>query len=224
MGMKPAKTYIFPPAAAPRISSAGSGNGGSFSHLACAKEAGAAASKESIATANCNPIKTIFLKVMIDPRIFGCAVLYNGGARVASFSSSRAAPISLCAVSPQRLGGQDFPQPDFDDEHRVFGNHAGQALFAICQMRTDPDFTISSRLHAHQTALDAGNNLSFSKGGCMIHQLFPGYAPDPLFRHMLRLDCVEWNLIAAIEPYLHVENNAVTSCWEGPARQFPLKE
>jgi hypothetical protein len=35
--------------------------------LACAKVEGAAALKEAIATANCNPVRTIFFKVMIDP-------------------------------------------------------------------------------------------------------------------------------------------------------------
>jgi hypothetical protein len=110
------------------------------------------------------------------------------------------------------LGGQDFPQPYFDYEHGLFGDQAGQALFAVCQMRTHSDLTIPSCLHVNQTALDAGNDLSFSQSRFMVHQLFPGYAPDHLFRQMLPLDGIEWHLITAIEPYLHVEDNSVTSC------------
>src|SRR5579871_290168 len=53
--MNPAKTYILPPAAAPKISSAGSGNGASFSHLSCcAKSEGAAAPVETSARTNEN--------------------------------------------------------------------------------------------------------------------------------------------------------------------------
>src|SRR5690349_20853591 len=84
MGIKPANTYIFPLAAAPRISSAGSGNGASFSHFACANAEGAVALKDKIATANCKTINTIFLNAMFGSRVFGCAVLYNGRPAAAS--------------------------------------------------------------------------------------------------------------------------------------------
>ena len=41
------------------------------SHLACAKAEGSAALKESIATANCNPVKISFLKAILDSCVFG---------------------------------------------------------------------------------------------------------------------------------------------------------
>jgi len=66
-------------------------------------------------------------------------------------------------------------------------------------------------LHIYQTALDTGYDLSFFQSRCMIHWLFPGHAPDHLFRYMLHLDRIEWHLITPIEPYLYVEDDSVTS-------------
>ena len=98
------------------------------------------------------------------------------------------------------LGGRYLPQPYFDNQHGMFGDQAEQALIAVCQMRTDSNFSIPSCLHVDQTPLDAGNDLSFSQSRCVVHQLFPSYAPNHLSRQMLRLDGIEWHLITAIEP------------------------
>jgi hypothetical protein len=64
---------------------------------------GAAAFSEISATANCNPVKAIFLKAIHDSRIFGCAVLYNGRVHTASFGyvfgAGLNAPALLAAVA-----------------------------------------------------------------------------------------------------------------------------
>src|SRR6266576_1673865 len=51
-GARPANTYILPPAAAPKISSAGSGNGASLTHFACACAAGVAAMQATNTSTN----------------------------------------------------------------------------------------------------------------------------------------------------------------------------
>ena len=140
------------------------------------------------------------------------AALETGTRRTSAISFPSRVTLRLGGLlSPHHLSVQDLTQPYFNYEDGVFGDQAGQALFAVCQMRTYSDLTISSCLHIHQTALDTGNDLSFSQSRSMIYQLFPGHAPDHLFRHMLRLDGIEGNLIAPVKPYLHIEDNAVTS-------------
>src|SRR5580693_4547819 len=52
-GARPAKTYILPPAAAPDISSAGCGNGASFTHLPCAHAKVAAKTRPTPSRTRC---------------------------------------------------------------------------------------------------------------------------------------------------------------------------